>query len=82
MATVFVFLNRRSQSDVYLGELANEGNELKAPQRLTLDDRIDWPGGWSLDGKTVFFYSDRNGSFDIFKQGVNERNADTDRHRP
>jgi len=70
-----VFLNRRSQSDVYLSELANEGNELKAPQRLTLDDRMDWPGGWSLDGKTVFFYSDRNGTFDVFKQGVSERSA-------
>ncbi|MGA7292394.1 MAG: hypothetical protein WBW85_07650 [Terriglobales bacterium] len=72
----FVFLNRRSQSDVYLGELADDGNELKTPQRLTLDDRIDWPGGWSPDGKTVYLYSDRNGTFDIFKQGVNERNAD------
>ena len=72
----FVFLNRRAQSDVYLGELAGGGNEMKAPRRLTLDDRIDWPGGWSLDGKTVFFYSDRNGSFDIFKQGLNDRNAE------
>ena len=71
-----VFLNERRQSDVYLGELANGGNELKPPQRLTLDDRIDWPGGWSLDGKTVYFYSDRNGTFDIFKQGANDRNAE------
>lgn len=71
----FVFLDRKGQSDVYLGELANGGNEMKTPQRLTLDDRLDWPGGWSLDGKTVFLYSDRNGSFDIYKQGVNDRNA-------
>jgi Tol biopolymer transport system component len=72
----FVFLNRRGQSDVYLGQLADNGNELKTPQRLTLDDRIDWPGGWSLDGKTVFFYSDRNGTFDIFRQGISGRNAE------
>ncbi len=72
----FVFLDRKGQSDVYLGELAGGGNEMKTPQRLTLDDRLDWPGGWSNDGKTVFLYSDRNGSFDIYKQGVNERNAD------
>jgi Tol biopolymer transport system component len=63
--------------DVYLGELTNGGSEMKTPQRLTLDDRIDWPGGWSLDGKTVFLYSDRNGNFDIYKQGVNDRNAET-----
>jgi Tol biopolymer transport system component len=72
----FVFLNQKGQSDVYLAELTNGGSELKTPQRLTLDERLDWPGGWSLDGKTVFLYSDRNGSFDIYKQGVNDRNAD------
>ncbi|MGA9801225.1 MAG: hypothetical protein WBQ68_19570 [Terriglobales bacterium] len=73
----FVFLNGKGQSDVYVGELANGGAELKTPQRLTLDERVDWPGGWSPDGKTVFLYSDRNGDFDIYKQGVNERNAET-----
>lgn len=73
----FVFLNQRGQSDVYLGEMANAGNELKTPQRLTLDDRIDWPGGWTQDGKSVLFYSDRNGTFDIFKQGVGERNPES-----
>ena len=72
----FVFLDRKGQSDVYLAELANGGTELKTPQRLTLDERLDWPGGWSLDGKTVFLYSDRNGNFDVYKQGVDERNAD------
>jgi Tol biopolymer transport system component len=72
----FVFLNGRAQSDVYLGELTNGGSELKAPQRRTLDERVDWPGGWAPDGKTVFLYSDRNGNFDIYKQGVNERSAE------
>jgi Tol biopolymer transport system component len=70
-----VFLNGRGQSDVYLAALASSGNELKSPQRLTLDDRMDWPGGWSADSKTVLFYSDRNGSFDIYKQNANEKNA-------
>lgn len=72
----FVFLNGRAQSDVYLAELTNGGAELKTPQRVTLDDRVDWPGGWSADSKTMFLYSDRNGDFDIYKQGVSERNAD------
>jgi Tol biopolymer transport system component len=71
----FVFLNQKSQSAVYLAELAEGGNDLKTPQRLTLDERLDWPGGWSSDGKTVFLYSNRNGSFDIYKQGVNERDS-------
>ncbi len=70
------FLNNQNQSDVYISELANGGSELKPAQRLTLDDRLDWPGGWSTDSKTVFFYSDRNRNFDIYKQGVTERNAE------
>lgn len=71
-----VFLNGMAQSDVYLGELPS-GTELKSPQRLTLDDRVDWPGGWSSDSKTVYFYSDKGGAFDIYKQVVTERNATT-----
>jgi Tol biopolymer transport system component len=70
-----VFLNSKQQSDVYIGELGNGGDELKPPQRLTLDDRLDWPGGWSQDSKTVFFYSDLEGNFDIYKQGLSDHNA-------
>lgn len=70
------FLNNQSQSDVYITELAGGGTESKSLQRLTLDERIDWPGGWSADGKTIFFYSDRNHTFDIYKQGITERNAE------
>ena len=61
---------------MYVGELENGGNALKTPQRLTLDDRVDWPGGWSLDSKTMFFYSDLAGSFDIYRQGVTDRNPE------
>jgi Tol biopolymer transport system component len=72
-----VFLNGIAQSDVYLGELAAGSAELKSPQRLTLDDRVDWPSGWSPDSKTIYFYSDKSGTFDLYKQGVAERNATT-----
>ena len=70
------FLDDQSQSDVYLAELSGDGSTLKAAERLTLDERLDWPGGWSSDSKTIFFYSDRNRNFDIYKQGVAEHNAE------
>ncbi len=73
----FTFLNTRGQSDVYVGELSNGGSSLKSPQRLTLNDRIDWPGGWSADSKSLFFYSDRNGNLDIYKQNPAEHNAES-----
>jgi Tol biopolymer transport system component len=71
----FVFLNDRLQSAAYIGELASGGDELKAPERLTLNENLNWPGGWTNDGKTVLFYSNRDGSFNIYKQGVTERSA-------
>jgi Tol biopolymer transport system component len=71
----FVFLNGRAQSDVYVSELTDRGSTMQNPRRLTLDERCDWSGEWSLDSKTMFLYSDRNGNFDIFKQGPNDPNA-------
>ncbi|MEK7409530.1 MAG: hypothetical protein AAB225_31070 [Acidobacteriota bacterium] len=69
------FLRWHWQSDVYLAELENGGTRLSKPRRLTLDERIDWPGGWTRDSKALLFYSDRNGELDIFKQDVTARAA-------
>ena len=65
-------LKRRDQSDVYVAELAGSPARLKDSRRLTPDDRIDWPGGWSADSKAVLFFSDRANNLDIFKQGLND----------
>jgi Tol biopolymer transport system component len=69
------FLNDHYQSDVMVGDLEKDGNALVAPAKLTLSDRLDWPGGWTRDGKSVFFYSDRSGRFDLYQQGVDSRTA-------
>ena len=58
------------QSDVYVGEFVANASRLNVPRRLTVDDRIDWPGGWTRDSKAIFFYSDRLGTLDLFKQTV------------
>jgi len=65
-----VFQNMRQQSDVYIGELAESGATLRDPQRLTLDLRYDWPTAWSPDSKSVVFYSDLGGNFDLYRQHV------------
>lgn len=69
------FVRTRWSSDVYVGELRSEGRRLEAVRRLTLDDRLDWPTAWTPDSKALLFYSDRNGNFDIFKQGLEDRTA-------
>src|SRR5215469_15561202 len=70
------FLKSTSQADVYVGELELKGTHLKPPRRLTLDERNDWPEGWTPDGKAVVFWSDRNGTWDAFRQALNENSAE------
>jgi Tol biopolymer transport system component len=69
------FVRTRWSSDVYVGELKADGQRLEAVRRLTLDDRLDWPAAWTPDSRAILFYSDRNGNFDIFQQGLDTRTA-------
>jgi Tol biopolymer transport system component len=65
------------QTDVFVGELEARGRRLKNPRRLTLDEHYDFPSAWTTDGKAVFFHSDRNVKFDIFKQALDQETAET-----
>lgn len=67
------FQNTRLQSDVYIGQLSDGGTSLKTPERLTLDQRYDWPTAWTGDNKSVYFYSDLGGTFDVYRQNLNQR---------
>lgn len=71
------FIRSQPQSDVYVGDLEANGPRLESVRRLTLDDRIDWPGGWDRESKAVLFFSDRNGSLDLFRQDIQQRTAQT-----
>jgi len=64
------------EADVYVGELEAGGHRLKNPRRLTLDERDDFPGAWTRDGKAILFTSDRNGQFDIYKQALDQDSAE------
>ena len=65
-----------TESDVYIGELEANGTRLVNARRLTLDERDDKPSAWTLDGKAVLFYSNRNGPYDIFRQALDQRTAE------
>ena len=64
------------EADVYVGELEASGHGLKQPRRLTLDEHNDYPGAWMPDNKAVLFWSDRNGTWDIFKQALDQEAAE------
>jgi eukaryotic-like serine/threonine-protein kinase len=71
------FLKWNFQQNVYVAELKAGGTKLTTPRRLTLDENNDWPNTWTSDSRTVIFWSDRNGSNQVFKQNIDQQNAET-----
>jgi DNA-binding winged helix-turn-helix (wHTH) protein/Tol biopolymer transport system component len=70
-----VFLKGTYEADVYVADTRDDGTRLIDTRRLTLDDANDLPTAWTPDSESVLFHSDRNGKWEIFKQGLNERAA-------
>jgi Tol biopolymer transport system component len=70
-----VFLKTEQQYDVYIAELEDNGRRLSNARRLTLDDHNDFLSSWSLDSRAVFFWSDRNGNHDIYRQSIDQQIA-------
>lgn len=58
------------QSNIFVGELADQGNKLTRLHRVSPEDRVEWPSGWSADSKTLFFQSDRTGNMNIFRTNI------------
>ena len=71
------FLKRSFQTNIYVAEVKEGGSKITTPRRLTLDERNDSPGAWTSDSRSVLFSSDRNGMSQIFKQGIDQKNAET-----
>ena len=46
------------------------------PRRFTLDDSNDLATNWTPDSKAILFNSDRNGTFDIFRQSLDSTVAE------
>jgi eukaryotic-like serine/threonine-protein kinase len=66
------FLRLTAKAHVYVGELDAKGTHLNNTRRLTFDEHFEWPERWTPDSRSVVFWSDRNGSWDIFKQTLDK----------
>ena len=66
------FLRLTAKAHVYVGELDAKGTHLNNTRRLTFDEHSEWPEGWTPDSRAVVFWSDRDGSWDIFKQTLDK----------
>jgi Tol biopolymer transport system component len=69
-----VFVNAGLQNDLYVAALEAKG-ALGTPRRLTNQGRNNVPSAWSADGNGLFFYSDRSGNWDIFRQSLQDKTA-------
>jgi Tol biopolymer transport system component len=63
------------QADVYAAAIASDGS-INEPRRITLDDRDDRPTGWMPGGDTLLFESNRNGTWDVFRQRLEAADAE------
>ena len=66
------FLRLAYSPQVYVAELRGDNGHLGKPQRLSLDEQRNYPYDWTPDGKSVLFVSDRDGSFHLFKQAIDQ----------
>jgi serine/threonine protein kinase/dipeptidyl aminopeptidase/acylaminoacyl peptidase len=66
----------RPHSSVFVGDLQAGGTRITTPTRLTLDERWNDPLGWTADSKAIVFYSSRTGVGGLFKQSLDQDEAE------
>jgi DNA-binding winged helix-turn-helix (wHTH) protein/Tol biopolymer transport system component len=69
------FRNRTQRPRLYIADWDRPAMRLVNARPLTLSDSAEIPGPWSADSATLFFLSDRNGSWNIFQETVGRQTA-------
>jgi WD40-like Beta Propeller Repeat len=57
---------------VFITMLDAASHQWKEPRRLTLDANVNIADAWTADSKAVLFVSNRNGTWKLFKQAIDE----------
>ena len=71
-----VIWRMNTQLQVFITELDPATSRWKSPRRLTMDANSNLAEAWLADSKTVLFVSNRNGTWTLFKQNINETTAE------
>jgi Tol biopolymer transport system component len=71
-----VLWRESSEPQVFIAEFEAGSHQLKTPRRLTLDTNGSMASAWTSDSKAVFFVSNRNGTWKLFKQNIDETTAE------
>jgi len=62
----------REPAQAFLSDYDKETRQWSEPRRLILDANENLAYAWTADGKAVFFISNRNGTWKLFKQAIDE----------
>ena len=62
------FLRTNRVPSIYVGQLTPGNKQLSSVEKLTLDEQQNRPYDWTPDSKAIFFISNREGGFHIFRQ--------------
>jgi len=69
------FQHGSRQMDIYVGDFDEGSFKLSQPQRLTREEGMNFPTGWTRDGSAVIFGSHRSGHWGLYKQQLNEESV-------
>jgi len=67
-----VLWRSNSPVEVFIAKRDTRSRQWKEPRRLTLDSNDNIADAWTLDSKAVLFVSNRNGTWKLFKQNIDE----------
>jgi serine/threonine protein kinase len=67
-----VLLRVTSQPTIFVTEIDPETRRLKGSRRLTLDENGNVVSAWTPDSRSVVFVSNRNGTWKLFRQDLNQ----------
>jgi DNA-binding winged helix-turn-helix (wHTH) protein/Tol biopolymer transport system component len=70
-----IFSSGTDQSQLYVARIL-PGWKLDTPKRLTFDERYNSVYTWTADSKAVLFASDRTGTYAIYKQALDQNEAE------
>jgi len=72
-----LLLRHSYENAIFVGRFNESSPKIDDIHRLTFDDHTDFPHAWTPDSKDVIFQSNRDGSWDLFKQQVDKRTPES-----
>ncbi len=72
MASAWSSGERSVAPQVFIASFDTASHQWNEPRRLTLDANVNLATAWTADSKAVLFVSNRNGTWKLYKQAIDE----------